>query len=284
MGLKLRIFLELVKFEHTIFALPFAYMGTFLAARGWPEFATFAWVTLAMVGARTAGMCFNRLIDLTIDAKNPRTQDRPLVVGTFSKSVTWIVAALGLSLLAISAWQLNPLAFGLFPIAAFLLFGYSYSKRFTSFSHLALGTVLSCAPVGGWIAYSGSIALPPLLLGGAVILWVAGFDILYALQDIEVDKQHGLYSIPSRYGVSQALVISAVFHIATWGLLFIAGWVGALGMWYDIGLGLFAALLVYQHWIIRPDDLSRLNAAFFTANGAASILIFFFTAIDLWVQ
>ena len=284
MAEKIQVFLEMIKFEHTVFALPFAYLGMVLAAQGWPGFSTFFWVTLAMVGARTAGMCFNRLIDLPLDALNPRTQNRALVTGTFSKEHTVLIAILGITLLLIAADQLNPYAFFLSPLAVFLLFGYSFSKRFTSASHLVLGLVLACAPIGGWIAVSGSLAVTPFLLGLAVLFWVAGFDILYALQDVEIDRKQGLYSIPSRFGTPNALIVSALFHLFTWLFLVGVGSVNQLGTWYYLGCLGFGGLLIYQHAIVSPRDFSKLNQAFFTANGFAGILVFFFTAIDLFLK
>jgi 4-hydroxybenzoate polyprenyltransferase len=279
----LGVVLEMIKFEHTIFALPFALMGMMLAAAGWPQFRTVGWIVVAMVGARSAAMSFNRLADHDLDARNPRTQDRALPAGQVSGRFVALFVAGSCALLVLAAWRLNPLALELSPLALVILLGYSYTKRFTSFSHFFLGLALAGAPLGGWIAVRGEVSPTPLLLAAAVLLWVAGFDVLYALQDLEFDRRAGLRSIPVRWGKVGALVISALLHL---GMLILLTWLPVvyppgLGTAYWVGLAGCAALLAYQHWVVRPGDLSRLNAAFFQANGLLAVWLFAATAVDL---
>jgi 4-hydroxybenzoate polyprenyltransferase len=286
---RLRIVLEMIKFEHTVFALPFAFLGMMLAAGGWPRWRTVGWIVVAMVGARSAAMGFNRLADRGIDAANPRTSERALPAGRISVAfvATFVVASLALFVLA--AWRLNPLTLALSPVAIAIVLGYSYTKRFTSLSHFVLGLALAGAPIGAWIAVRGSIEPPALALGVAVLLWVAGFDILYALQDVDFDRASGLHSIPAALGTGRSLVVSALLHLGMlvllWRLpaLYASATPGAsaLGLWYRLGLAGCAALLAYQHWIVRPDDLSRLDAAFFQANGLLGVWLFAATAVDL---
>lgn len=282
---QLRTVLEMIKFEHTLFALPFAFLGMILAAEGWPRWRTVAWIVVAMVGARSAAMGFNRLVDRRIDAANPRTAMRALPAGLLTPWAVGLFVAASAALLAVAAWQLNPLALALAPLALLILFGYSYTKRFTWASHLVLGLALGGAPLGAWIAVRGDVAPTPLLLAGAVLLWVAGFDVLYALQDLEFDRRSGLFSIPARFGPVPALWLSALLHAAMLALLALlprvyppglgaAFWVGWLGC---------LALIAYQHWVVRPGGLSRLNAAFFQANGVLAVWLFAATAIDLFL-
>ncbi len=280
----LRVVLEMIKFEHTIFALPFALMGMMLATAGWPNWRTVGWIVVAMVGARSAAMSFNRLADHQLDARNPRTRDRALPAGQVSGRFVALFVAAGCALLVLAAWRLNPLAFKLSPVALLILLGYSYTKRFTSFSHFFLGLALAGAPLGGWIAVRGDIAPTPLMLAAAVLLWVAGFDVLYALQDLEFDRQEGLLSIPVRWGEKGALVISALLHL---GMMMLLAWLPViyppgLGTAYWVGLAGCAALLIYQHWIVRPGDLTRLNAAFFQSNGILAVWLFAATAVALF--
>ncbi len=279
---QLRTVLEMIKFEHTLFALPFAFLGMVLAAEGWPAWATVGWIALAMVGARSAAMAFNRLADRRLDADNPRTADRALPAGEVSPLFVALFVTLSAALLFVAAWQLNPLCFKLAPVALMVILGYSYTKRFTALSHLVLGVALAGAPLGAWIAVKGSVAATPLLLGGAVLLWVAGFDILYALQDREFDRERRLHSIPVALGERGALIASAVLHLGMLALL--ASLPGryppGLGWGYWLGVTGCAALLGYQHWIVRPGDLSRLDAAFFRANGILACWLFAMTAID----
>jgi 4-hydroxybenzoate polyprenyltransferase len=278
-----RTVLEMIKFEHTLFALPFALLGMLLAAEGWPPLRTIAWIVVAMVGARSAAMGFNRLADRWIDARNPRTAQRALPAGQVTPLFVglFVVASLGVLLLA--AWQLNPLCLKLYPLAIIVLLGYSYCKRFTSLSHLVLGLALAGAPLGAWIAVRGSVEATPFALAGVVVLWVAGFDILYALQDLAFDRTSGLYSIPARLGVAPSLAVSAVFHVAMLALLAALPWIypPGLGGIYWLGFAGCAAMIAYQHAVVRPGDLSRLNAAFFTANGVLSVWLFAATAIDV---
>lgn len=282
---RFRTVLEMIKFEHTVFALPFAFLGMMLAAEGWPSWRTVGWIVVAMVGARSAAMGFNRLADRAFDAVNPRTAERALPTGRVSPAFValFVLASLGLFLLA--AWRLGPLVLALSPIAILILLGYSYTKRFTTLSHLVLGVALSGAPLGAWIAVRGDVRPAPFVLAGAVVLWVAGFDVLYALADIDFDRRHGLRSIPAALGVGPSLVVSALLHA---GMLALLAWLpavygGDLGTAYWVGLAGCAALLTYQHWIVRPSDLSRLGAAFFQANGLLAIWLFALTAVDLLI-
>ncbi len=275
--------LEMIKIEHTLFALPFAFLGMLLAAGGWPSWRTAGWIVVAMVGARSAAMGFNRLADRRIDAANPRTANRALPAGLVSPmAVGWFVAA-SAALLVVAAWQLNPLALALSPLALAILLLYSYTKRFTWGSHLFLGLSLAGAPLGAWIAVRGDVQATPLALAGAVLFWVAGFDVLYALQDLDFDRRTGLFSIPARFGVVGALWISAVLHTGTLILLALLPrlYPSGLGAGYWVGWAGCLALIAYQHWVVRPGDLSRLNAAFFTANGVLSVWLFAATAVDV---
>jgi 4-hydroxybenzoate polyprenyltransferase len=278
-----RIVLEMIKFEHTLFALPFAFLGMLLAAEGWPSGRTVFWIVVAMVGARSAAMAWNRLVDRRIDAANPRTASRALPAGLVSPGAVAAFTAASAALLVLAAWQLNPLALSLSPVALFILFLYSYTKRFTWASHLVLGLSLSGAPLGAWIAVRGDIRATPLAIAAAVLLWVAGFDILYALQDREFDRSHGLFSIPARFGVVGSLWISGLLHAVMVVLLALLPRIypPGLGAWYWAGWAGCLALVCYQHWVVRPGDLSRLNAAFFTANGALSVWLFATTALDI---
>ena len=275
--------LEMIKIEHTLFALPFAFLGMLLAAEGLPPWRTIGWIVVAMVGARSAAMGFNRLVDRHIDARNPRTATRALPAGLLTPGFVGGFVAASAALLVLAAWRLNPLALALSPVALAVVFLYSYTKRFTALSHLVLGLALAGAPLGAWIAVRGDVAAAPLALAGAVLLWVAGFDVLYALQDVEFDRGAGLRSIPARLGVRGALVVSALFHLGTLVLLALLPrlYAPGLGTAYWVGVAGCAALLFWQHWLVRPDDLSRLNAAFFTANGVLAVWLFAATAVDV---
>jgi 4-hydroxybenzoate polyprenyltransferase len=274
--------LEMIKFEHTLFALPFAFLGMVLAARGWPSWATVLWIVVAMIGARSAAMGFNRLVDRRIDAANPRTSKRALPAGLVSPLWVALFVAASAAVLVLAAWKLNPLAFYLSPVALGILFLYSYTKRFTWASHLVLGLSLAGAPLGAWIAVRGDITAAPVLLAVCVLLWVAGFDVLYALQDLDFDRRSGLFSIPARFGVVGSLWISAVLHAVMLGLLALLPRVyPGLGSGFWIGWVGCLALIGWQHWVVRPNDLTRLNAAFFTANGALSVWLFAATALDV---
>ncbi len=264
-------FVELVRLEQTLFALPFAYSGALLAAGGWPTPAQLFWVTLAMVGARTAGMCANRLIDAEIDARNPRTKNRALPAGLITPRAVFQMLLVSLALLALAAWQLNPLCLKLCPLAVTLLLAYSYLKRVTWACHLGLGLVQACAPIGGWLAVAGSFAPAPLFLGAAIFLWVAGFDILYACQDIEVDRREGLHSLPAWLGAEKAFWISRAFHLGTVLALAMAGASLGLGLVYNAGIAVIGSLLVYEHSLLHPSDLSRMQKAFFEMNALVSV-------------
>lgn len=275
--------LEAIKFQHSVFALPFALIAMLLAADGLPPARAVLWIVLACVFARSAAMAFNRWADAALDARNPRTRERALPAGRISPGFMLGFALASAALFIAAAAALNRLCFWLsFPCLAVLL-GYSYAKRFTAASHVWLGFALGLAPAGAWIAVRGEIALIPLLFTAAVTLWVAGFDILYALQDIEVDRREGLHSIPARLGVSRSLALSALAHAATWALLFAAGRMAGLGPFYWVGLAAAAALLLWQHAIVRPSDLSRINAAFFNANGLLSLALLGAVAADVFL-
>jgi 4-hydroxybenzoate polyprenyltransferase len=278
-----RTVLEMIKIEHTLFALPFAFLGMLLAARGIPPWRIVLWIVVAMVGARSAAMAFNRLVDRRLDADNPRTATRALPAGLLTPAFVAAFVAVSAALLVFAAWRLNPLAFALSPVALLVIFLYSYTKRFTALCHLVLGLALSGAPLGAWIAVRGDVTAAPLVLAGAVLLWVAGFDVLYALQDVEVDRRQGIFSIPARLGVERALWVSALLHLGTLLLLALLPrlYAPGLGAAYWVGVAGCAVLLCWQHWVVRPGDLSRLNAAFFTANGVLAVWLFAATAVDV---
>jgi 4-hydroxybenzoate polyprenyltransferase len=282
---KLRIVLEMVKFEHTIFALPFAFMGAFLAVRGIPRPAQIGWILLAMVGARSAAMAFNRLVDLPFDARNPRTANRALPRRQLTKGFVVAFVVGSSALLVFAASQLNRLSLELSPLALAIVLFYSLTKRFTWWTHLFLGISLACAPIGAWIALKGSLDLTPLILGLAVVLWVAGFDVIYSCQDVEFDRGESLYSIPKRFGVAASLWVSAALHLIMVAILAVLFWREGLGIISFVGLGVVALLLGYEHSLVRPKDLSRANTAFFTINGWISVLLFLTTMIDLlWTR
>jgi 4-hydroxybenzoate polyprenyltransferase len=271
----------MIKVAHTVFALPFALMGAFLAAGGMPAGKKLFYVILAMVGGRSAAMGFNRVIDAEIDAKNPRTRDRAIPARKVSKTMAGVFIFLSVLLLTLSAAKLNPLCLKLSPVLLLLLFSYSYTKRFTWASHVVLGLCLGAAPLAAWIAVTGSFDPRILVISFAVMFWVAGFDVLYALQDIEYDREEGLHSIPRFLGVGKSLWVARAFHFVMAGLLLLGYHVFGMGWWYLAGWGLCAAVLVYEHAILKKDDLSRLNVAFFNMNGVISIALCLFTYIDL---
>jgi 4-hydroxybenzoate polyprenyltransferase len=269
---KLRTTLEMIKFEHSIFALPFALVGAMLAVHGWPTWREVLWLIVAMLGARSAAMTFNRIADRKFDALNPRTRMRALPAGRLTLRFAVGFTVLSCALLALAAWELSPLAFKLSPLAIAILLLYSYTKRFTLLSHFVLGVCDGLAPVAAWIALRNSVSLSALLLGAAVAFWVGGFDLIYACQDIEFDRRVGIHSLPQRYGVAAALYGSIGCHVAMITLLVWVARMERLGWIAAAGLALMAVLLAYEHWIVRPSDLSRLNAAFFTLNGYISLL------------
>jgi len=276
----LRLLGDLVKFEHTIFALPFAYVGCLMAADGRPTAHQMVWIAAAMVGARTAGMGLNRLVDRHLDARNPRTRDRAIPAGRVSVPAAWAIVAASLVLLVTAAARLNSLALALSPLAVGLLGAYSYLKRVTWMAHLGIGLVLACAPAGGWIGVRGTLDLPPVLLALAVLFWVAGFDVLYGCLDVDFDRREGLHSIPQKFGVPAALGLARVFHVASFGLLVGTGLALDLGGWYFTGVGVAGALLWYEHTLVAPDDLSKMDQAFFTMNGWVSVTLLAFTWLD----
>lgn len=272
---KLKITLEMIKFEHTLFALPFAFLGAVLAAEGLPTLWQILWITAAMFGARSAAMTFNRIIDRRFDAENPRTANRELPSGKLSVSFAWafFVASVGLFLLA--AFALNWLTFALSPVALASILGYSYAKRLTTLAHLILGWALAISPTAAWIAVRGAIDSPvPLLLSLLVMMWTAGFDILYACQDFDYDRKAGLCSIPARFGIKNSLWIARLFHAQAFFVLFILYLETSLGWLALGGVILTGGLLIYQHTLVKADDLSKLNAAFFTTNAFVSVILF----------
>jgi 4-hydroxybenzoate polyprenyltransferase len=271
----------MIKFSHTVFALPFALLAAVLAAGGWPPPMTLGKIVLAMIGARSAAMAHNRLADREIDAANPRTASRALPAGRLSVGYVKAFLVASVALFLAAAASLNRLTLLLAPVALALLFLYAYAKRHTALSHLLLGLCLAMAPVGAWIAVRGDFASIPVLLGLAVLLWTAGFDVIYALQDEEHDRRAGLHSIPARFGAGPALAISALFHAGMLGLLVAVWLLSGGGAIFGIGIAATAAALVYQHLVVRPGDLTRVNAAFFTANGFVSVALAAFGIADV---
>jgi 4-hydroxybenzoate polyprenyltransferase len=279
---KIKTFFELIKFEHTVFALPFAYMGLWMANKNWPSWRVFLGVTIAMVSARTVGMTLNRIIDRVIDAKNPRTKKRALVTGDFSVSAAWTAVAISTVIFFMAASWLNLLCFQLSPVALILLSGYHYVKRFSFLCHFALGAVLGIAPMGGWLAVTGQFSWVGLILSFAVMVWVAGFDILYGLQDMDFDKSMGLHSIPVRFGLKQSLKISSLCHVAAIFFFALFGFAAHLGILYACGVLVTAVLLKVEHALVSEGDLSRLNTAFFAINGWVGVLLFVFAFLDVY--
>jgi 4-hydroxybenzoate polyprenyltransferase len=277
----LRVTLEMIKWEHSIFALPFALCGAMLAAGGFPSSRQLLWIIVAMIAARSAAMAFNRWADAAIDAVNPRTSTRALPAGHLSPAfvVTFVVVSSGVFILAAS--QLNRLSLLLSPVALAVLLLYSYTKRLTRWSHLVLGFALGIAPAAAWIAVRGALDPRILLLTGAVTFWVGGFDVLYACQDCDFDRQTGLHSVPRFFGIGAALWIARAFHLIMVGLLVALVMVFGLGILAAAGIVVVILLLLYEHSLVKPNDLSKLNAAFFTMNGVISVLFFVFVAADV---
>ncbi|MHC1784097.1 MAG: UbiA-like polyprenyltransferase [Anaerolineaceae bacterium] len=275
---QIREFLELVKFEHSIFALPFAYIGMLAAAGGWPTLAQFLWITVAMVAARTLAMGTNRIADRTLDARNPRTRNRPLVTGAVGQKTAWLGTALSLAVLVLTAWRLGQLPLKLLPGAVVFLIGYSFTKRFTVLSHFILGFTDGLAPVGAWVVVRGSLFTiedaPAWVLLAIVTLWIGGFDLLYACQDTEFDREFKLHAIPARYGPAFALRLSVACHILMMALLVLFG---ALMCWswpYWLAMVIITALLVWEHSLVHPEDLSRIDLAFFNINSYIALALF----------
>jgi len=280
----LRVTLEMIKWEHSIFALPFALCGAMLAAGGFPTVHQLVWIVVAMVAARSAAMAFNRLADASIDAANPRTNTRALPAGQLTPLfVTTFIVVSG-AIFVVAAAQLNRLALWLSPVALAVLLVYSYTKRFTRWSHLVLGFAVGIAPAAAWIAVRGSLDPRILLLTAAVTFWVAGFDVLYACQDFDFDRQTGLHSIPRYFGVRRSLWVARAFHLIMLALLIALLWSFGLGKIAVAGVAVVAALLGYEHSLVSSDDLSKLNAAFFTMNGVIAVLFFVFVAGDLLLR
>ncbi|MDA2925831.1 putative 4-hydroxybenzoate polyprenyltransferase [Acidobacteria bacterium AH-259-G07] len=275
---KLCVILEMIKFEHTIFALPFAFLGAFLAARGFPGWLVSLWIILAMVGARSAAMAFNRLADRVYDGLNPRTAHRALPRGLLSSQFVVFFTLVSSALFIFASWMLNDLAFRLSPIALGIIFFYSYTKRFTSLSHLLLGLSLAIAPVGGWIAVRGEIDFAPFYVAAAVLFWVGGFDIIYACQDYEFDRKFSLHSMPRLFGKKRALQISALFHVFMMILLMCAFFQFNLSLLSWIGLLLVTMGLIYEHSLVSAGQV---NNAFFSVNGLISLILFLFVGLDL---
>jgi 4-hydroxybenzoate polyprenyltransferase len=271
----------MIKFEHTIFALPFAFTGALLALGALPSLSQAFWIVVAMVGARSAAMGFNRWADRRIDAENPRTRTRALPLGlvTPAQVLAFIIASS--ALLVLAAYMLNPLSFALSPVALAIVFFYSYTKRFTFLAHAFLGLAISGAPLGAWVAVTGRFEFPALVLGAAVLFWLVGFDILYALQDMEFDRQKGLHSVPQRFGTRTSLWISRSAHAMTMLCLFWLYHLLPVGMTYLLGVIIALGLIVYEHSLVKEDDLSKLNIAFFNMNGYISVTIFVFTLLDV---
>jgi 4-hydroxybenzoate polyprenyltransferase len=271
----IRTTLEMIKIEHTLFALPFAFLGAVLAARGIPTARQIVWITVAMVGARSTAMAFNRIADKDYDARNPRTKMRAIPAGTLSVTFVGGFTLLAAAIFFVAAAMLNRLTLVLSPLALASVVLYSYTKRWTLLSHLILGWCLAIAPTGAWIAVRGTIDSPiPLLLSLVVMLWTAGFDVLYACQDYDFDRREGLYSIPARFGIARSLWIARTLHAGAFAALIALYFITNLGILALIGLVATGALLVYQHTLVRANDLSRLNAAFFTTNAFVSLILF----------
>jgi 4-hydroxybenzoate polyprenyltransferase len=275
---------SLVRIEHTVFALPFAYVGAFLAVAGWPGFADVLWITVAMTGARTLAMALNRLLDAEVDARNPRTASRELPSGALTRTQVIVLAVVALAVFLVAVFQLDPVVRWLWPIPVAMFFTYPYLKRFTWLCHFWLGACLGLAPVGAWLAVSGSAPWEAWAIAVAVALWVAGFDLFYSLYDLEHDRQEGLHSWAVRFGEVGTFRAARAFHAGTVVLLALAGVALERGVLYWLGVAAVAALLAYEHSIVRPGDLRRLDAAFFTVNGVISLVFFVFVALDVLVR
>ena len=271
---KLKTTLEMIKFEHTLFALPFAFLGAILAANGLPTWQQIVWITVAMVGARSAAMTFNRIVDRDVDAANPRTANREIPSGKLSVGFAWAFLYTSIGVFLLASYSLNWLTFALSPVALIVVLGYSYAKRFTAFAHVLLGLALAISPSAAWIAVRGSLDEEvPLLLSLLVLMWTAGFDVLYACQDSEFDRRAGLHSIPARFGIARSLWIARLFHFQAFIVLLILYLATGLGWPAMVGVGVVGVLLIYQHTLVRANDLSRLNAAFFTTNAFVSVIL-----------
>jgi len=278
---KIKITLKMIKIEHSIFALPFAFIGAFLAQRGIPPLEKCFWILVAMVSGRSVAMAFNRLVDKEIDAKNPRTQNRELPKGLLTQQWVWSFIFLCILLFFVATYHLNKIVFFLSPFALIIIMGYSFVKRFSWLTHLFLGLSLGLTPLGGWLAIKPTFSIIPLYLMIGVMFWVAGFDIIYACLDYEFDKKHKIHSIPAQFGIKNALYLSTIFHVITIICFFCVGRMAKLKSVYFYGLAIISALLLAEHIIVKPSDLSRINVAFFTINSIFSILMFLLICLSL---
>jgi 4-hydroxybenzoate polyprenyltransferase len=281
---KIKIYAEMIKFEHSIFALPFAYFGAFLSQMRVPMLKDLLWITIAMVGARSFAMSLNRIIDKEIDRLNPRTSNRALPKGTLSIKNAFIFTLISLVIFLLAVYQLAPICRYLWPLVVLPFVIYPYTKRFTYLSHFLLGICLGLAPIGAWIAINNSLSLEPILIGFAVSFWVAGFDIFYAIQDIEFDRRYGLQSIPARFGVEKSLIITKILHFLSIIFFISVGIRLNLGIFYFTGVLISSIVLTYENMIIKPNDLSRLNIAFFNLNGIVSIVMFIFVVLEITLR
>ena len=276
---RVTLYLRMIRFSHSVFALPFAFTAAVTAASGVPGLGRIFWIIVAMVGARSGAMGLNRIIDFRIDAENPRTAGREIPRGLIRLGEAWIFVALSFGLMILASSRLNPLCLKLSPVAIAVLFLYSYTKRFTWFAHFVLGLSISAAPLGAWIAVRGTMEWEAIPLAAAVIFWLAGFDVLYALQDLEFDRSHGLHSIPQRFGIRWSLRLARIFHACSFCLLLFNGYLFGLGVVYWAGMFAVAGLFIYEHSLVRENDLSRLDMAFFNMNGYISVAVFLFTLL-----
>lgn len=281
---KIKLYLGMIKFSHSIFALPFAFTAAMIAAGGMPDAQKLLWIVVAMVGARSGAMGLNRVIDMDIDALNPRTMARELPAGKITKASALFFSLLSLGAMVFAAYMLNPLCLRLSPIAIAVLVTYSFAKRFTWGAHFILGVALAFAPLGAWIAIRGTFdpAILPLVV--AVLLWLPGFDILYALQDLEFDRASGLFSVPAKFGVRASLYMSRALHMTAWSMLLLNGRMFHLGPAYFAGMAVVAGLFIYEHSLVREDDLSKLDMAFFNMNGYISVTVFLSAALDYMIR
>jgi 4-hydroxybenzoate polyprenyltransferase len=277
---KISVYLRMIKFSHSIFALPFAFTSALIAASGMPAPRQVLWIAAAMVSARSGAMGLNRIIDRKIDGANPRTSGRELPKGVIGTGEAILFVAVSFALLIVAAYMLNPLCLKLSPVAIGVLFLYSYTKRFTWFSHFVLGIAISAAPLGAWMAVRGTFDSEIIPLALTVVFWLAGFDVLYALQDVDFDRDYGLYSIPRRFGIRKSLVLSRCFHAVSFLFLVATGAIFGLGAFYWVGMAVTAGLFLYEHSLIKENDLTRLDMAFFNMNGYIGTAVFLFTALD----
>jgi 4-hydroxybenzoate polyprenyltransferase len=274
------VYLRMIKFSHSVFALPFAFTSALLAAGGIPSWSKIFWITVAMVSGRSTAMGLNRVIDRKVDALNPRTSQREIPAGTIKTAEAIVFICASTLIFLYAAYRLNPLCLKLSPLALAVFVLYPYTKRFTWLSHVVLGIAIAGAPVGAWIALRGTLDVQIIPLALSVVFWLAGFDVLYALQDVDFDKKSGLISIPQRFGIKRSLFLARTFHILTWMLLLVTAVIFDLGIVFHAGLILVGMLLVYEHRLVKEDDLSRLNMAFFNMNGYISLTVFIFTFLD----